>query len=110
MRRCMKKNYEQHAEIFMALSDTNRLMILEMLSGKELCACEILEEFEITQPTLSHHMKILCDSGIVKGRKQGKWMFYSLNARGCEKTVSLLKNLTAFSEKENSIGKKDRCI
>jgi ArsR family transcriptional regulator len=50
-----------------------------MLPCGELCACIILEKFNITQPTLSHHMKTLCDSGLVNGRKQGKWMYYSLN-------------------------------
>ena len=50
-----------------------------MLSGGELCACKILEEFHITQPTLSHDMKMMCDAGIVFARKEGKWMQYSLN-------------------------------
>jgi len=71
--------YKEYALLFKALSDPNRLMIVDMLSCGELCACIILEKFQITQPTLSHHMKRLCESGLVNGRKYGKWMYYSLN-------------------------------
>ena len=60
----MKKKYEQAALLFRALSDPNRLAIIDMIKTEEKCACKILEELQITQPTLSHHMKILCDSGI----------------------------------------------
>ncbi|NCB95783.1 MAG: ArsR family transcriptional regulator [Negativicutes bacterium] len=75
----MNKNYEIHSGKLKALSDTNRLMIINMLSCGELCACEILEKFNITQPTLSHHMKILCECGLVLSRKDGKNNFYRLN-------------------------------
>lgn len=67
------------ALICKAIGDNNRLKIIEMLSGSEKCACKLLERFEITQPTLSHHMKILCDCGLVNVRKEGKWSHYSLN-------------------------------
>jgi len=50
-----------------------------MLSGGELCACKILEEFNITQPTLSYHMKILSESGLIDSRKDGVWMKYTIN-------------------------------
>ena len=62
-----------------ALSDENRVKILQMLTDGEKCGCKLLEAFEITQPTLSHHMKILCDSGLVDSRKEGKWSHYSVN-------------------------------
>lgn len=62
-----------------ALSDTNRLQIVQMLSDGEKCACKLLEQFEITQPTLSYHMKTLCECGLVNVRKDGKWSHYSLN-------------------------------
>jgi ArsR family transcriptional regulator len=74
----MEQRYLAYADMFKALSDGNRLMIVEMLAGGELCACRILEKLNITQPTLSHHMRILCESGLVNGRKEGKWMYYSL--------------------------------
>ena len=62
-----------------ALSDSNRLEIVRMLSDGEKCGCKILDQFDITQPTLSHHMKILVDCGLVNDRKEGKWHHYSLN-------------------------------
>lgn len=70
------------ATIFKAFCDENRIKILQMLQTGEKCACKLLDEMNITQPTLSHHMKILCDSGIVDGRKEGKWMYYSISKTG----------------------------
>ena len=73
----MQIDYEKYARIFKVMSDPKRLKIIDMLSGGELCACKLLETLNITQPTLSHHMKILCDNGIVNVRKEGKWSHYS---------------------------------
>lgn len=75
----MKSKYEQVATIFKALSDPNRLAIIDMIKNEEKCACEILEDLHITQPTLSYHMKTLCDTGLVNSRREGKWMHYSIN-------------------------------
>ena len=61
----MQIDYEKYARIFKVMSDPKRLKIIDMLSEGELCACKILEEFHITQPTLSHDMKLMCDLGIV---------------------------------------------
>lgn len=66
------------ANLFKALGDENRIKILLLLKNGEKCACKLLEELNISQPTLSHHMKILCDAEIVCGRKEGKWMHYSI--------------------------------
>lgn len=82
------------ALICKALSDPNRLKIVEMLSNGEKCGCKLLEAFNITQPTLSHHMKILEESGLVKGKKQGKWIHYSL----CCKTLKGFKAFIASLE------------
>lgn len=68
------------ALICKALGDSNRLQIVQILSDGEKCGCNLLEKFEITQPTLSHHMKILCECGLVEARKEGKWSHYSLNS------------------------------
>ena len=87
--------------MFKAFCDENRLIILEMLQNGEKCACVLLEKLEITQPTLSHHMKILIDSGIVTARKSGKWTHYSISAEGCEKAAVLLKKLTTTLEVKN---------
>ena len=82
------------ALIFKAFCDENRIRILKMLKSGEKCACKMLDELNVTQPTLSHHMKILCDSGIVVGRKEGKWMHYSVSAEGAKAAADLLKELT----------------
>ena len=82
------------ALMFKALGDENRIKIMKMLCAGERCACKILEELHITQPTLSHHMKILCDSGLVKGRKDGKWMYYSVSGEGSEYAIKCLSRLT----------------
>ena len=94
----MKEKYEENAEYFKALSDVNRIMIVDMLSCGELCACKILEKFDITQPTLSHHMKILCDCGLVNNRKVGKWTYYSLNRETIQGFQTFLSEITAEKE------------
>lgn len=78
----MKKEYSENIRIFKALCDENRWRILEVLQNGEKCACVLLNELNIQQSTLSHHMKILCDSELVLGRKDGKWMHYSINKEG----------------------------
>lgn len=75
----MDYGYAEYAQMFKALSDETRLRIIMMLTEEELCACKILEAFKITQPTLSYHMKILMQCGIVIGKRKGAWMFYHLN-------------------------------
>lgn len=72
------------AAMFKAFSDENRLQIMGLLIDGEKCACRLLEEMKISQPTLSHHMKILCDAEVVNGRKEGKWMHYSISESGIE--------------------------
>lgn len=82
---------KETAKIAKALADENRLRVLELLRDGEKCACILLEDLNVTQPTLSHHMKILCDAGIVKGRKEGKWVHYSLNREGAERASAALR-------------------
>ena len=89
----MNVNAKKTAAVFKAFCDENRIMILQLLQGGEKCACKLLTEMNITQPTLSHHMKILCDSGIVKGRKEGKWMHYSISQDGIEEAQKYLDSL-----------------
>ncbi|MGM9646921.1 MAG: ArsR/SmtB family transcription factor [Eubacteriales bacterium] len=85
------------AAIFKAFSDENRIRIIKSLRSGEKCACKLLEELDVTQPTLSHHMKILCDAGIVVGRKEGKWMHYSISAEGVKVAQNCLNELTAIN-------------
>ena len=83
--------------IFKALCDENRVKILKILIDGEKCACKLLEALNVVQPTLSHHMKILCDSGQVVSRKEGKWMHYALSREGFAKASACLE---AFSSGE----------
>lgn len=91
----LELNEREIVKVFKALADENRILILKLLRGGEKCACKLLEELQISQPTLSHHMKILCDSGIVTGRKEGKWMHYSICAEGAENAQRYLTALAA---------------
>lgn len=83
----LMESQKEFVPIFKALADETRLKIVEMLSCGEMCACDILESFQITQPTLSYHLKILTDSGIVKSRKEGSWIRFSNN----EEIVQVIK-------------------
>lgn len=94
----MENKYVEQANIFKALSEPNRLMIVDILSCGELCACKILEALKITQPTLSHHMKILCDCGLVNVRREGKWMHYYLNYQNIKNMKQLFSDITSNSE------------
>ncbi|MGN1456863.1 MAG: ArsR/SmtB family transcription factor [Acutalibacteraceae bacterium] len=95
----MNFDEKKTATIFKAFCDENRIRILKLLKTGEKCACKLLEEINVTQPTLSHHMKILCDSGIVIARKEGKWMHYSISEDGAKVALECLKELTAVDIK-----------
>lgn len=94
----MKVNYEENSKIMKALTDSSRLKIIDILSCGEKCACDILESFNFTQPTLSHHMRVLIDCGLVKSRKEGLWNYYSLNNTNCNKLILFLMNLTTDTD------------
>lgn len=89
----MELSNKKTAELFKALSDENRVKILKLLQSGEMCACHLNEEITVTQPTMSHHMRILCDSGIVIGRKEGKWMYYSISPEGAGKAFEVFREL-----------------
>lgn len=84
---------QKAAGIFKTLGDENRIRILQMLCTGEKCACKLLDELNISQPTLSHHMKILCDAGIVTGRKEGKWTHYTICPEGIQRVRLLTQAL-----------------
>ncbi|HKL98873.1 MAG TPA: metalloregulator ArsR/SmtB family transcription factor [Mobilitalea sp.] len=86
--------YKKNAKVFKAFCDENRLMILELLQTGEKCACKLLEDLNIGQSTLSHHMKILCESGVVTARKDGKWIHYSISLEGSAYAKELLDKIT----------------
>lgn len=93
----MELEEKKIALIFKAFCDENRIRILKLLATGEKCACRLLDEMSISQPTLSHHMKILCDSGIVAGRKEGKWMHYSISPEGVQAAKDYLTEITAVT-------------
>lgn len=93
----MELNTKRTAVIFKAFCDENRIRILQLLSTGEKCACKLLEELNVTQPTLSHHMKTLCDSGVVAGRKEGKWTHYSISKEGADYALKCLQELIKVS-------------
>ncbi len=89
----MESIYDINAKIFKALSNSSRLKIINMLSHGEKCACTILKDFEFTQPTLSHHMNVLMDCGLVVCRKDGIWSYYSLDLTNGNRLVLFLMNI-----------------
>lgn len=97
----MNSTHSEKAKVFKAFCDETRLQVLSLLQSGEKCACILLEQVNIGQPTLSHHMKILVESGIVSARKQGKWTYYSISADGSKKAKELLDVLTAVKECES---------
>lgn len=94
----MNNEHSENTKVFKAFCDENRLRILQMLQSGEKCACVLLEKLNVTQPTLSHHMKILCESGIVYPRKEGKWTYYSISNEGAKIAKILLDKLTTVIE------------
>ncbi|MGM9592844.1 MAG: ArsR/SmtB family transcription factor [Candidatus Onthomonas sp.] len=93
--------YEERAKVFKALCDERRQRILELLHGGEKCACVLIEEMEMPQSSLSYHMKILCESGIVTSREEGKWTYYRISRRGSAAAIDLLRTITAVTETES---------
>lgn len=91
----MSMDYDMTAKVFKAFCDPSRLMILELLQTGEKCACILQDELNIPQSTLAHHMKVLCESGIVLGRKEGKWTHYSISDDNSKQAMELLCTLTS---------------
>lgn len=85
---------EEVANLCKAMSDVNRLRIIEMLTSGEKCGCELLDELKVTQPTLSHHMRVLSECGLVDSYKEGKWHHYSIN---CDRFKAYKEYVAAIS-------------
>lgn len=91
------EDFKQETVILKAFSDENRLRILSMLREGEKCACDLLEKLKISQSTLSHHMKILCESSLVECWNEGKWTHYKISIEGREKVLQLVKYITGYN-------------
>ena len=100
--------HQEHAKIFKALCDAKRLAILEQLRSGEKCACKLQEPLDLTHSGLSYHMKILCVSGFVVSRQEGKWTHYRLSTSGRDYAVELLKQLTTPDTVRTECGNKEK--
>ena len=90
----LESTNEKNAKVFKAFCDEKRLAILALLRSGEKCACVLIDQMEIGQSSLSYHMKILCESGVVESRQEGKWTHYRLSERGSKYASDLLTELT----------------
>ena len=91
-------SYKEFALIFKALSDETRLRVIDMLSCREMSACDILSNFTLSQSTLSYHMKILIESGVVNARHEGLWTKYRINDETFTKLMDFLPELYMLTE------------
>lgn len=79
--------------VMKALSDPNRVKVVKMLQQKPMCVCEIQAALGLAQPTVSRHLKVLEDAGLVQSRKEGLWVNYSLSGGDSPYAATLLGNL-----------------
>lgn len=93
-----ERNYANYAAMMSALADPTRVEIFDMLSEGERCACNFLERFDLKQPTLSYHMKILCEAGLVDARKDGIWMKYTINQEALSSLQRFLLSIEASTK------------
>src|SRR5687767_8792746 len=83
----------QAGQVFHALSDPTRLELIQRLAGGEQCVCDLTDSFKTGQSRLSFHLKVLKDAGLVIDRREGRWVYYSLNRAGIEELEDLVKSL-----------------
>ena len=84
--------------LFKALNDPTRRAILELLKNKDLTAGEIAEQFDISWPSVSHHLELLKRAGLVIAVKEGQYVFYSINTTVMDEMISWLMQ---FNQKKN---------
>lgn len=84
------------AVVFKALADPNRLRLLSIVKnapGGEACVCDLTEPLNLGQPTVSHHLKIMVDAGLLHREKRGTWAYYSLIEGTLERVTGLVESL-----------------
>lgn len=101
----MEAIYSQRAQVFKALCDERRQKILELLHNGEKCLCVLTAEMNMPQSSLSYHMKILCESGIVAGREEGKWTYYKIDQTGSDRAIALLRQITSVYDDDATCSK-----
>ena len=83
---------DEAAATFKALADTTRLRILKAISAmNELCECNIVPSFGLSQPTISYHLKILREAGLITSERRGQWVYHSVNNKAL---MGAMRNLT----------------
>jgi ArsR family transcriptional regulator len=91
-------------QIFHALSDETRLRILQRLRGGERCVCELTDALDAAQSRLSFHLKVLKDAGLVTDRREGRWMYYTLDRETlgrCGELIDALVSVPTAGERED---------
>ncbi len=88
----------EEVTILKAFCDEKRLQIIQLLSKKELCACDLLDQLDVSQSGLSYQMKILIEANIVTSRQEGKWVHYQINPQGVEQAIQIIQHLTGITE------------
>jgi ArsR family transcriptional regulator len=93
---------DELVSIFRALSDPTRLRILKLLEGGEVCVCNIVNAFGMSQPKVSFHLGVLQDAGLIKGRKQGRWIHYSIDDSDLFRRFLILSVLERIDPEEQA--------
>lgn len=101
-------NYEETSRVLKAMAEPNRMKIIHLLSRGTMCACEVLEHFDFTQPTLSHHMKVLEHAGIVAVSKKSQWHHYALKEEFVKEFMTAMAQLFAHEADNRSESKEVR--
>ena len=95
---------DELVRVMKALSDPGRVRIVKLLAGRELCACEIIRALGLAQPTISRHMKVLADAGLVAGRKKGSWVHYRLPENPASPYArAMLEHLSRWLEDDRGV-------
>ncbi len=87
-----KSNLDQTAEFLKVIAEPNRLKVLCILQKQEKCVCEIWQFLDLPQNLISHHLKVLKDSGLIDSRKEGTKIFYFLNKKNIKRSLSLFSH------------------
>lgn len=102
-------NYEKTSLLLKAMADPKRMKIVDLLSCGSICACDLLDHFDFTQPTLSHHMKVLEQAGIISVSKKGKWHHYTLQEEFVREFLGSMMQLLSNDE-QTCICQNKECV
>ena len=95
---------ERAVELFHALSDETRLEIIELLRKGESCVCELTDTLDAAQSRLSFHLRVLKDAGVVRDRKDGRWVYYELDPEVFQEMEALVSEM-----KPRAVARTEQC-